>query len=324
MNPQVFFDALMLGFEYSLLAVGVYITFRVLGLADLTVDGSFGFGMACSGVLTVAGLPYLGLVVGTIAGAAAGCVTGLLITKAKINPLLAGIVTMTGLYSVNIYVMGAPNVSLLNAVRCFDPIYVAIGGDYGYVSVDGVKMGLIIAIVAVVVAVLSLYFHTESGLAMRAAGDNEEMSRASSINTDAMKVGGLALGNALVGLTGAILAQYQGFADLSSGTGMVIVGLASVIIGEVFGGWRSVTWGLCCAVAGSIAYRLIIQFALALNLLDANALKLVSAIIVAVFMALPAVRQTMRDRTLRRNARSAMGRLLAEDAAAIIGADEEG
>ena len=323
MSPQVFFDALMLGFEYSLLAVGVYITFRVLDLADLTVDGSFGFGMACSGVLTVAGLPYLGLVAGCIAGAAAGCVTGRLITKTKINPLLAGIVTMTGLYSVNIYVMGAPNVSLLNTVRCFDPIYAALGGDAGALSVDGVRMLLVVALVAAIVAILSIYFRTESGLAMRAAGDNEEMSRASSINTDAMKVGGLALGNALTGLTGALLAQYQGFADLSSGTGMVIVGLASVIIGEVFGGYRGVTWGLCCAVAGSIVYRLIIQVALSLNLLDANALKLVSAVIVAAFMAVPAVRQTLRDRTLKRNAKNAMERLLAEDAAALAGADEE-
>ncbi len=323
MSPQIFFDAIMLGFEYSLLAMGVYITFRVLDLADLTVDGSFGFGMACSGVLTMAGQPYLGLLAGLAAGAAAGCVTGLLITKAKINPLLAGIVTMTGLYSVNIYVMGAPNVSLLNAVRCYDPLYQALGGDAGLLSVDGVKMAFIIAIVALAVALNAAFLHTETGLAMRAAGDNEEMSRASSINTNAMKVAGLALGNALTGLTGAILAQYQGFADLGSGTGMVIVGLASVIIGEVFGGWRSVTWGLCCAVAGSVVYRLIIQLALSLNLLDANALKLVSAIIVAAFMAVPAVRQTFRDRKLRRDARSAMERLLAEDAAALAGASSE-
>ena len=323
MSPQIFFDAIMLGFEYSLLAMGVYITFRVLDLADLTVDGSFGFGMACSGVLTMAGQPYLGLIAGLAAGAAAGCVTGLLITKAKINPLLAGIVTMTGLYSVNIYVMGAPNVSLLNSVRCYDPLYQALGGDSGLLSADGVKMALIIAIVALAVALNAAFLHTETGLAMRAAGDNEEMSRASSINTNAMKVAGLALGNALTGLTGAILAQYQGFADLGSGTGMVIVGLASVIIGEVFGGWRSVTWGLGCAVAGSVVYRLIIQIALALNLLDANALKLVSAIIVAAFMAVPAVRQTFKDRKLRRDARSAMEELLAEDAAALAGAAGE-
>ena len=318
MTPQVFFDAVTLGFEYSLLAVGVFITFRILDMADLTVDGSFGLGLACSAVLTVAGHPVLGLVVGAIAGACAGCATGLLITKAKINPLLAGIITMTGLYSVNIYVLGAPNVSLLGVTRVFDPIIEATG-----LPDDVVKMGLVVLIAAAAVAILACYFHTESGLAVRAVGDNEEMSRASSINTDAIKVGGLALGNGLVGLTGAILAQYQGFADLSSGTGMVMVGLASVIIGEVFGGHRSVTWGLACAVIGSVVYRLIIQFALAINLLDANALKLVSAVIVAVFMALPAVQKAMRDRSTRAAARNAMERLLAEDAEALVGAGQK-
>lgn len=319
MTFSVFYDALMLGFEYSLLAVGVYITFRILDMADLTVDGSFGFGMACSAVAAVAGHPYLGLVLGAVAGAAAGCVSGLLITKARINPLLAGIITMTGLYSVNIYVLGAPNVSLLNATRVFDPLYTALGGADGPLTLDGVKMAFVVVLVCVVVALLSTYFKTEAGLAVRAVGDNEAMSRASSINTNLVKVGGLALGNALVGLTGALLAQYQGFADLASGTGMVMVGLASVIIGEVFGGHRSVTWGLSCAVVGSVVYRLIIQLALAVNLLDSNALKLVSAVIVAVFMALPAVRSAMANGASKRAAKNAMERLLAADAQALTG-----
>lgn len=317
MTLQVLFDALMLGFEYSLLAVGVYVTFRVLDMADLTVDGSFGLGMACSAVLTVAGHPYLGLAVGCVAGALAGCVTGLLITKARINPLLAGIITMTGLYSVNIYVLGAPNVSLLSTVRCFDPIVSALGGA----TVDAVKMGFVVLVVAVAVAALAGFFRTEAGLAMRAVGDNEAMSRASSINTNAFKVGGLALGNAMVGLTGALLAQYQGFADLSSGTGMVMVGLASVIIGEVFGGRRSVTRGLVCAVAGSVAYRLIIQLALSVNLIDANALKLVSAVIVGAFMAVPSVQAALGERSVRIKAKGAMERLLAEDAQALKGGE---
>ncbi len=242
--------------------------------------------------------------------------SGLLITKARINPLLAGIITMTGLYSVNIYVLGAPNVSLLNATRVFDPLYTALGGADGPLTLDGVKMAFVVVLVCAVVALLSAYFKTE---AVRAVGDNEAMSRASSINTNLVKVGGLALGNALVGLTGALLAQYQGFADLASGTGMVMVGLASVIIGEVFGGHRSVTWGLSCAVVGSVVYRLIIQLALAVNLLDSNALKLVSAVIVAVFMALPAVRSAMANGASKRTAKSAMERLLAQDARALTG-----
>jgi ABC-type uncharacterized transport system permease subunit len=147
-------------------------------------------------------------------------------------------------------------------------------------------------------------------LALRATGDNEKMCRASSINTNRMRVFGLALGNALVGLTGALLAQYQGYADLSSGTGMVMVGLACVIIGEVFGGWRSVTAGLICSVVGSVVYRLIIQCALSINLFDANALKLLSAVIVAVFMAIPSVQAAYKQYIERKQARAAMQALM--------------
>ena len=259
MSPAVLFDATMLGFEYSLLAVGIYISFRILDMADLTVDGSFCLGMAVSAVLSVAGHPVAGLVLGAAAGALAGCVTGLLITRARINPLLAGIITMTGLYTVNITVLGGPNVSLLDAKKVYEPVKAALVHVMG---TSQVKMLVIVTIVAVIVALLALFLHTETGLAMRATGDNEEMCRASSINTNAMKVAGLALANALVGLTGALLAQYQGYADMSSGTGMVMVGLASVIIGELFGGRRNVTAGLVCAVVGSVVYRLIIQVAL--------------------------------------------------------------
>lgn len=310
MTPSIAFDAVMLGFEYSLLVVGVYITFRILNMADLTVDGSFGLGLAVSAITSVSGYPYLGLILGAIAGALAGLVTALLITRAKINSLLAGIITMTGLYSVNIYVLGAPNISLLNSVRIFDPICATFSG---IISTDMVKMLLVIVIVAVVIILLCLYFRCESGLAMRAVGDNEDMSRASSINTDGVKIAGLMLSNALVGLSGAILAQYQGFADLSSGTGMVMVGLACVIIGEVLGGRKSVTRGIICAVVGSVAYRLIIQAALAINLLDANALKLVSAVIVAIFMSIPAIQKGISFAKQKRDAKCAMDKLLSSE-----------
>ena len=303
------FDATMLGFEYSLLAVGVYISFRILGLADLTVDGTFCLGMAISAVFSVAGHPVLGLILGTLAGAAAGCVTGLLATRAKINSLLAGIITMTGLYSVNVYILGGPNVSLLDAKKVYEPIKSAVGRA---LTNGQVKMIVVVALVAIVVALLALYFHTESGLSMRATGDNEDMCRASSINTDLMKVAGLALANALVGLTGGILAQYQGYADLSSGSGMVMIGLASVIIGEVFGGRRSVTAGLVCSVIGSIVYRLVLQAALQFNIIDSNALKLITAVIVAVFMSIPAIRGALADRRARAEARKAAAEAEAE------------
>lgn len=310
MTPAVFFDATLLGFEYALLAVGIFITFRVLDMADLTVDGSFCLGMAVSGVFTVQGLPALGLILGAVSGALAGCVTGILATKARINPLIAGIITSTGLYSINIFILGAPNVSLLGVDKAFTFIgnLMSPAPEHGLkpVVAPGVeslqKEIFVIAIVAIIVCILIAYFKTENGLAMRAVGDNEDMSSASSINVDAMKIGGLALANALVAISGGILAQCQGFADMSSGTGMVLVGLASVIIGEVFGGRKSVTAGLICSVVGSIVYRWIIQFALAVNLLDANGLKLMSALIVGIFMAFPAIKTSIQEKNLRRKA----------------------
>ncbi len=318
MTPQVLFDATSLGFEYGLLAVGIYITFRILNMADLTVDGSFCLGMAVSAVFTVQGMPILGLLVGAIAGSLAGVVTGILATKGRINPLIAGIITSTGLYSINIFVLGSPNISLLGVGKAYDlvhsivapgqpgssaPVAFSVGG--GIAPIDISKFLFIIIISAIILAILIAYFKTESGLAMRAVGDNEEMSSSSSINVDAVKIGGLALGNALVGLTGAILAQAQGFADMSSGTGMVMVGLACVIIGEVFGGKRSVTSGLICSVFGSVVYRLIIQFALTVNLFDANALKLISALIVAIFMGVPALRDYIAESKKKQNAMNA-------------------
>jgi putative ABC transport system permease protein len=321
MSPAVLFDATMLGFEYSLLAVGIYISFRILDMADLTVDGSFCLGMAVSAVLSVAGHPVAGLVLGAAAGALAGCVTGLLITRARINPLLAGIITMTGLYTVNITVLGGPNVSLLDAKKVYEPVKAALVHVMG---TSQVKMLVIVTIVAVIVALLALFLHTETGLAMRATGDNEEMCRASSINTNAMKVAGLALANALVGLTGALLAQYQGYADMSSGTGMVMVGLASVIIGELFGGRRNVTAGLVCAVVGSVVYRLIIQVALQVNVIDSNALKLISAIIVAAFMAAPAAGAALREHKARVAARQESALLKEREATAAQANQQEG
>ncbi len=294
------FDAVMLGFEYALLAVGVFVSFRILHIADLTVDGSFCLGMAVCTTFSVAGHPVLGLIAGTLAGALAGCVTGGLIAAAKINPLLAGIITMTGLYSVNIYVLGGPNVSLLNAQKVYQPLKQMVGAA---LTNNQVKMIVVVLLVAVVVALVAAYFRTESGLAMRATGDNEEMCRASSINTDAYKIAGLALANALVGLSGSILAQYQGFADVNAGSGMVMVGLASVILGELFGTHRSVTKGLICAVIGSVLYRVVVQAALSVNLMDSNALKLVTAVLVALFMSMPAIRAFIASRKERGEAR---------------------
>ena len=299
MSAALLLDASLLGLQYALLAVGVYISFRILNVPDLTVDGSFCLGMSVTAVLCVAGHPLLGLLAGALAGAAAGAVTGLLMTKAKINPLLAGIITMTGLYTVNITVLGGPNVTLLAAPKGYTLLAAATG-----LARNAAEWAFTAALVALVVIALAAFFRTELGLSIRATGDNESMVRASSINAAGMKVGALALSNALVGLSGGILAQCQGFADVSSGSGMIVIGLASVIIGELFGGRRGVTAGLVCAVAGSVVYRLIVQVALSLDIMSANSLKLVSAVIVAVFLSVPAASAWARERRQRARARS--------------------
>ena len=204
-------SSLLMGLEYGLLAIGVYITFRVLNLADLTVDGSFGLGICVSALLTVSGHPVLGLVLGFLAGAVAGSITGTLIVKAKTNLLLAGIITMTGLYGVNTFILGGPNLSLLNAATIVSGLQAAI-----LLPEPAVKLLIVGVIDSLTILALIAYFKTESGLSMRDVGNNELTCRSSSINTGRVKALGLSLANALVGLCGALLVQYQGFADISS------------------------------------------------------------------------------------------------------------
>ena len=269
-----FLDSALLGLEYALLAVGVYITFRILNLPDLTVDGSFTFGMAVSTVLCAAAHPFAGLLAGALAGAVAGVVTGFLQTHCKIHPILAGILTMSGLYTVNITVLGGPNVSLLDAPKFFE----VLGGKAPAVGL----------VTAVIVVLVTLFFQTVGGLCIRAAGSNEDMVRASSINTTAVRWAALALANALVALSGAILAQCQGFGDVGAGSGMIVIGLASVIIGEVIFGKLFTNFGLkLLAVSiGAVIYYFVLQIVLQLGL-NTNDLKLITALIVALFLAIP-------------------------------------
>lgn len=291
-------DSALLGLEYALLAVGVYLTFRVLNIADLTVDGSFTLGIAVSAVSTAAGHPFLGLLFAIIAGSLAGSVTGFLQTKAGIHPILAGILTMSGLYTINIKILGGPNLSLLNSRKVFDVVLTALPG----LGKPWTKALCVILICALSVALLAVFFRTVAGLCVRATGDNEEMVRASSINTAVVKTGAIALSNAAVALSGGLLAQYQGYGDISSGSGMIVIGLASVIIGEVIFGKRSVTLGLVSAVFGSVVYRIIIALALRYNVLSADALKLISAVIVGITLAIPTVRSRLAERASRRRA----------------------
>lgn len=296
--------SIQLGLMYALLSLGVYITFRILNIPDLTADGSFTLGLSVSAFLTVNGHPFLGLIAAVLAGAAAGAITGLLQTKLKIHPILAGILTMSGLYSINLFVLG--NRSNLSLIDCNTLFSLAEGL---FPSASKGMANIIILIVAfliccLVTCALTFFFKTHLGLCIRATGDNEAMVRSSSINVDSIKILALAVSNGCVALSGAVITQYQGFADISSGVGMVVVGLASVIIGETFLGRRSVTIGLVSAVTGAVAYRLMIALALKTRIFPAYALKLVSAVIVIIALSIPPIKEAIRLMKQKKGAKS--------------------
>lgn len=277
-SPVVITSALELGFIYALVALALYLSFRVLNIADMTTDGSFTLGCAVSATLAVAGHPYLALPAAMAAGACAGIVTALLQTKWGVPSILAGIITNTGLYTVNLAVMGfSSNVNMLKTVTIFTPF-------------PGLKIIPAVIITVFVAAILVLFLSTRLGLSIRATGDNPDMVRASSINTGLTITIGLAVSNSITALSGAVLAQYQKTADINLGTGMVIIGLASLIIGETLFR-KGKTWvKILGAIIGCIVYRFIIAIALRLDL-PSECLKLVSAVIVALAIALPNIRK---------------------------------
>ena len=266
------------GLLWALLAIGVYITFRVLDIADLTVEGSFPLGAAVAAKLLTSGAhPVTAILVACIAGALAGVVTGFLCTKLKIPALLAGILTMIALYSVNLRIMGKANLPLLSQDTIFS-----------IVKVPGLDMGLAIGLaIVLIVAVLNYWFFgTELGAAIRATGCNPHMIRANGIDTDVMVVLGLLLSNALVAMSGALVAQSNGFADVGMGVGTIVIGLASVIIGEVLFGTRSFRNCLISVILGSIVYRAVIAIVLQMGM-PPNDLKLFTAILVALALSMP-------------------------------------
>lgn len=280
--------SLQLGFIYGLLALGVFLTFRILNLPDLTADGSFTLGLAVSAACTVAGHPYLGLVLAVLAGGLAGCVTGLLQTKLAIHPILAGILTMSGLYSVNLLVLGnRSNLSLIG----LDTLFTQARKVFPSLDKNTVYCLITLTVALLGLLVLIWLMNTHLGLCIRATGNNPDMVRASSIDVDRTKILALALANGFVGLSGGLMTQYQGFADIGSGTGIVTIGLASVIIGEVFFGRRTVTGGLMGAVCGAVLYRLVIALALSNNLFPTYMLKLVSAGIVVIALSIPRAKE---------------------------------
>ena len=289
MTLSTLLGSIELGLIFAILSLGLFITFRILDLPDLTVDGSFVTGLAYSAVWSVAKNPLMGIIMGVLGGMLAGIVTGILNTKLKIHAILAGILTMTGLYSINLFVMGdKPSVFFYGEKTIFTPFE----GKFFLAGVDIGKLVLLFIIVAVLVTVLKLFLMTQIGLSLRATGDNEAMVRSSSINTDAMKVLGFALCNMLVGLSGAIYAQYNMTATHGVGTGMLVLGLASIIIGETVIGKRGMLRHLIAVVIGAIIYRIMLAIAFSLGL-PAIYLKLFSAVIVVLAISIPLIKPTL-------------------------------
>ena len=295
-------SALELGFIYALVAMALFLSFRVLNIADMTTDGAFTLGCAVSATAPVAAHPVLGLVLAMLAGACAGFVTAFLQTRMGVPSILAGIITNTGLYTVNLAVMGfSSNVPMLKTPTVFTAAKAALG--------DGAPYKLILAagITLVVCAALIAFLGTRLGLSIRATGDNPDMVRASSINTAFTITVGLCISNSMTALSGAVLAQYQKSADINLGTGMVVIGLASLIIGETLFGRGGMWIKAAAAVAGSVIYRFIIAIALRANV-PSECLKLISAIIVALAIAAPTLKKNLTMYRRRTAARQGRGR----------------
>ena len=281
-STAVILSALELGCIYALVALALFLSYKTLNIADMTTDGAFTLGCAVSATIAVAGHPWLAIPAAMLAGAAAGFITASLQTKMRIPSILAGIITNTGLYTVNLAVMGfSSNVSMLKAATIFTPLKSVLGAYYRLIP------AAVLALLAA--ALLVLFLKTRLGLSIRATGDNPDMVRASSINTAFTITVGLCVSNALTALSGAVLAQYQKTADINLGTGMVIIGLASLIIGETLTRKGSVGKKVFGALIGSILYRFIIAIALRLDL-PSECLKLISAVIVALAIGIPALR----------------------------------
>ncbi len=284
MTEIAFFGAVEIGLVYALVALGVFLSFRVLDFPDLTVDGSFPLGAAVAATLIVAGAnPWLASLAAMAAGAMAGLVTAVLNVRFRILHLLASILTMIALFSVNLRVMGKPNVALIMEDTVLTPFY-------GLGLPDHIVRPLFVAaVVLVVVLLLARFLSSEFGLAMRATGVNARMARAQGVQTDTHLTFGIALSNGLVGLAGALFAQTNGFADVTTGIGTIVVGLAAVIVGETVLPLRGLAGALIACVVGSILYRLAVQFALSADAigLQASDLNLVTAVLVAVALILP-------------------------------------
>lgn len=287
--PGILQISLEQGLAYALVALGIVISFRILAFPDLTVDGSFVLGGAVVARMIVLGYsPLMGIVLAISIGFSAGCATGLLNTRLKINSLLAGILIMTILYSVNLRVMGRSNTPLINFVTIFTP--------FEEMEIRWLSVTLFFALIVLASKFLTdLFLHTQIGLAMRATGDNEQMIRTLGVNTDNMTVLGLGISNAFVALSGALVAQHQGFADIGMGIGMIVTGLASIIIGETLLRAKSVGMMTLAAILGSFIYRLIITIGLWLGLAPTD-LKMATGAMVILALGFPALKKGKEEK----------------------------
>jgi len=285
--------AVEIGLIFALVALGVYISFRLLRFPDLTVDGSFPLGGAVCAVMIVAGFnPWMATLGATLAGAAAGLLTGWLNVRLKIMDLLASILMMIGLYSVNLRIMDGPNIPLITEPTLFTQLQPEGMEDY-------VLRPLVLLVIVVLAKVLlDWFFATERGLAIRATGSNARMARAQGINTGAMVLLGMAISNALVGLAGALFVQTQGGADISMGIGTIVIGLAAVIVGESILPSRRIVWATLAVVLGAIVYRFFIAAALNSDFigLKAQDLNLVTAVLVTLALVLPQLKRKLNAR----------------------------
>jgi len=278
-----YLTALLQGLCFSALALGIYISMKIFNIPDITTDGSYTLGGVVTGILlTHHQSPYIILPAVIIAGGIAGALTGLIHTKLKINALLAGILVMTALYSVNLTIMGRSNLPLISVSSLFSLIHIVTDPNQN-------SFWILAVFVMVITFLIGYLLKTDFGIAMRATGNSESMIRALGVNTDRMKITGLALANALTALSGYLIVQFQGFADISMGIGIVIVGLGSVIIAETLINWFKITsvWlSLVLVLAGAVVFQLVLAFTLAIGV-DANLLKIVTAGFVLLIVSLP-------------------------------------
>lgn len=276
------------GLMWSILSLGVFLSFRVLDVPDMTCEGSFPLGGAIAATLITMNVsPWTAILAGAFGGIIAGTVTGILYTKLKIPAILAGILTMIALYSINLHIMGKANISLLRTDTVFTLTQKLFGVGQGAAA-------FLLPAVLVIVLVLAIYwfFGTELGMCIRATGFNVQMMRAQGVNTDTMIIVGLFISNALIGLCGAVVAQNNGFADVGMGIGTIVIGLASVIIGEVILGVSSFKESLIAVILGSVLYRIVIAVVLFMGM-PPNDLKLFTAVLVMIALAMPMIKENL-------------------------------